>query len=448
MHRHAQGEAMPFAWKCARKCQKKVLRIIGIAALGVIGRASVDAAPFHGCTFYQPRLVGAAFAGGSPWSGCADFSAARGRAGCTKTKGPCPACVTYAGDHLQLWLPDYLIEVTEHFGRSVFADAPDGAVLKTHIKRGELNWISSLPVPTTRQFSRGINSTSARQNLWHARILTVPYGSLATTFSPLASSIGSGMPTCYTALSEFFPGQWNTNLADGPFAAAWAPIGVPLCLLPFGATSMAALDAAKGTLTALSGMSTGTSTGGDTTCANPVSTKEASAKNLNPGSDALAPLTKGPGEIARTLCMGSWGNLLPRTGWISSEDPTMAALQASYRFQSAAADFHSNGEVRMRDDDKWQIVWPPVTPPTCFRPGEQIGLTVLPKLEDPISKGKDEATASSPKRGQFYLIAVWRKRTTCEEPFETVGGWSAAHKLHLAKNQAACAAFASPGGVP
>jgi hypothetical protein len=409
-----------------------------------------SATPFHGCTFYSPRLVTGSFAGGAPRSGCAEFSVVRGRSGCTKVKGLCPACVTYAGDHLEMWLPDYFIEVTEHFGRSVFAEGGDGAVLKKHLAAGEAYWRSTLGVPTTRGLSRGMNSASSRESFWHARILTVPYGAAATTFSPLSASIGRGLPGCFSGLSEFLPAQWNTNLADAPYAAAWAPVGVPLCLLPAGATAMAGLDAARNAASRIgaSGSAGAGGVGGDFACANPVSAKEALAKNANPGSDALAPLTLGPAEIARKLCMGSWGNLLPRTGWIVSEDPTMAALMAAYRFQSAAADLHLNGEVRMRADDKWQVVWPPVVPQTCFRPGEPFGLTTFPKLEAPDAKATEELKTGSIKKGQFYLVAVWRRRSTCEEPLETVGGWSAAHQVNLAKNTAGCAAVNASGGHP
>ena len=60
--------------------------------------------PFNGCTFYRPRLVVQSFAAGTPYGGCAEFSAVLGPSGCRKVKGVCPACVTYSGDHLRMWL--------------------------------------------------------------------------------------------------------------------------------------------------------------------------------------------------------------------------------------------------------------------------------------------------------------------------------------------------------
>ena len=91
-----------------------------LAALAATSHAA-EAVPFHGCTFYKPRLTLPSFAGGTPWAGCASFSAVTGRNACRKVKGICPFCVTYAGDDVQMWLPDYYIEVTRHLGRSAFA---------------------------------------------------------------------------------------------------------------------------------------------------------------------------------------------------------------------------------------------------------------------------------------------------------------------------------------
>jgi hypothetical protein len=50
------------------------------------------------------------------------------------------------------------------------------------------------------------------------------------------------------------------------------------------------------------------------------------------------------------------------------------------------------------------------------------------------------------ERKGTYVIAVWRKRETCEEPFETIGGWSAAYQLHLKKNAALCSVLHTQGG--
>ena len=82
--------------------------------------------PLNGCTFYKPRLV-------PEFGRCGQFSAVRGRSGCRKVKGICPACVTYPGDDVQMWLPDYFIEVTRHIGRSMFAENFDGVALAAQL---------------------------------------------------------------------------------------------------------------------------------------------------------------------------------------------------------------------------------------------------------------------------------------------------------------------------
>lgn len=94
--------------------------------------------PINACTNYKPRLI-------SFFDSCAEFSAITGRNGCTKTKGVCPACVTYPGDHLQMWLPDYFVEVTPHIGRSVFAENAAGSALNLHLKAAMAWWNKDAP---------------------------------------------------------------------------------------------------------------------------------------------------------------------------------------------------------------------------------------------------------------------------------------------------------------
>jgi len=102
--------------------------------------ASPLLSPFHGCTFYKARLALQSYAGGQPFLGCANFSTVNGRNGCTKTKGVCPFCVVYSGDDVQMWVPDYFIEVTKHVGRSVFAEAVDVPSLKLHLQLASKWW--------------------------------------------------------------------------------------------------------------------------------------------------------------------------------------------------------------------------------------------------------------------------------------------------------------------
>lgn len=391
--------------------------------------------PFNGCTFYKPRLAFESFANATDFGGCANFSAILGRNGCKKTKGPCPACVVYPGDNVQIWLPDYFIEVTKHVGRSVFAESIDGKALAQHLKLASSWWSSHTFGGSNPLLSNGTSSDSARESFWHARILTVPYGSLVSNYPPLGASKGVGLPFCYSAISEYLPDQWNYNLSDGPYAVAWASVGGPLCLTSLGAAASGAIAEAKSKIGGI-----GRFPGVPMTsfqCATPVGAQEGLAKNTLPSSDTMSPITSG--DITK-LCMGSWGNLVPRTGWIASEDPHMSAMLAAYKFMSIAGDFNLNSELKLRNDDKWQIVYPPRIGGRCFIPGSPLK-DFPPAADDPLSRTVDELDPTSSLKNQTYIIAVWRKRESCEEPLQYVQGWSASYKANYYKNLGICQAM-------
>ena len=61
--------------------------------------------PLHACTPYSTRLK-------SEFDSCTEFSVEYGRSNCTITKGECPECIVYPGDHFRMWLPDYFVEVS------------------------------------------------------------------------------------------------------------------------------------------------------------------------------------------------------------------------------------------------------------------------------------------------------------------------------------------------
>jgi hypothetical protein len=401
-------------------------------------------APFNACTAYAPPFVLQSFAGGAPFAGCAAWSAVRGRNGCIKTKGPCPACIHYPGDHLQMWLPEYFIEVTTAPGESAFALSADGALLASHLKTGFSYWKVRTKAPPIPKSDRSMSDALSQSNMWHARVLVMPYANLMGSFYPLPSVEGTEAPTCFAGLSEFLPDQWNFNLVDVAYAAAWAPVGIPLCTLPEGASLMGGLEAVKGAVSKVGG---GGNFGGGAgeVCARPVAVAEGLAKNLRPTSDALAPLTSGPTELSSKLCMGSWGNLLPRTGWAVTADPLVSALQAAYRFTSLAADMNLNDRWKLLADDKWQVVFPTNLPASCFKPGVPFASLLPAPIENPKQRGLHDLNPVSVRKGT-YVIAVWRRRSTCEEPLETVGGWSTSHKVNLTKNAAACSAVNAQGG--
>ena len=423
-----------------------VFCVFSIASMPGGARAAIVSpfvSPFNACTFTAPPFALQSFAGGTPLAGCASWSAIRGRNGCVKTKGPCPLCVTYLGDHLQMWLPEFFIEVTTAPGESLFTLSGDGALLSKHLALG-MSWWKTSTKSVVPLASRSMPDVMSQSTLWHARILVMPYANMMGSFYPLPGVSGTEAPTCYAGLSEFIPSQWTYNLADVPYALAWAPLGAGLCNMPAGATVMGGLEAAKG---AVGSVSAGKSFEGGSgeVCARPISVAEAQTKNIRPSSDALAPLTMGPAEISSKLCMGSWGNLLPRTGWAVTADPFLSAMQSAYRFTSAAADFNLNDNWKLQDSDKWQVVFPMSAPATCFKPGAPFPFLAPAPLENGAQRLSHELSVLSQRKGT-YVIAVWRKRETCEEPLETVGGWSAAHKVHLGKNAGICAGFNAQGG--
>lgn len=389
--------------------------------------------PFNGCTFYKPRLALESFAGATEFGGCASFSAVLGRNGCTKVKGICPACVTYQGDHLQMWLPDYFIEVTKHTGRSVFAESFDSKILAFHLGLATKWWSAATKSIVNPVVSNGSQSDFERESFWQARILTVPYGSIASNYYPLSPAKGNGLPFCFSAISEFMPAQWSYNLSDSPYALALAPIGAPLCLSIAGSAAVGAVSEAKANLGAVAG-GAGFVPNNPAQCANPVGAKEGLAKNAFPSSDVFTPFKTG--DLTK-LCMGSWGNLIPRTGWIATEDPHMSAMLAAYKFMSLAGDFHLNSDLKLKNDDKWQIVYPPRLGGKCFTPGSPLK-DFPPAAEDFISQITDEIDPSSALKNHTYIIAVWRKRESCEEPLQYIRGWSASYKANYAKNLIIC----------
>ena len=378
--------------------------------------------PIHGCTFFSSALV-------SDYNSCAEFSAVLGRNGCRKSKGP----INYPGDDVEMWLPDYFIEVTKHVGRSIFAQSLDGRALAGQLALASSWWASSSG-PISPLASNGSESPSGGDNFWHVRLLTVPYGSTFNNYPPLAASIGTGLPLCYGGISEFYPGQWNYNLGDSPYAAAWSAVGIPACHTLAGATaSSLGQDAARRLKQITANLGSLPSFAVDVTCAAPVGAKEALFKNALPTSDAMTPLAN-----PLRLCIGSWGNLLPRTGWILTEDLKLSALMAAYKFQSLVSDLHLNPGLRPRADDKWQIVYPTQTPSGCFRPGS---LLQTPRSDDVTTRTKDEAEAGGIRKHHTYVIAVWRKRHSCEEPLESIGGWSSSFNANFGKNRVACQAM-------
>lgn len=405
---------------------KNLLVCFGFVATQALANFSL---PLNACTSYSPRLI-------STFGTCADFTVTRAKNGCMKVKGVCPACVTYQGDLLEMWLPEFMVEVSPHIGRSIFAESTAGAALKLHLTAAKAWWDKSFP--STPLTASGSLSQNSHSSTWHARILPVPFGAAVNTYPPLRSSAGVGVPVCYSSLSELMPNQWKYGQADLPIALAQSFLTVPQCYLPLGAAASALAQGAlayapspSGIISSVTGVDIGGFPNG---CARPIFDKEAVAKSLSPSSDAWSMSKR---------CIGTLGALIPRTGEIASDEPFKAALTAGVKFASATSDFFGDSKTGGWElSDKWQLIYPPSLHNYCFRPGQASQILEMPfgVNEDGITRASDNAKmngALANSKSGSYVFLVWRKRETCQEPLGSI--WKADYELQKAKNMAICA---------
>ena len=161
--------------------------------------------PLSSCTFYKPNLLAQTFTNGAPRMGCAEFSAVLGRHGCKKVKGTCPLCVRYPGDHLQMWLPDYFIEVTKHVGKSIFTSLPTGPLLSKQLSIAQAWTDQALVAPSSGLVSNGAHFTSGSSSFWHARIITAPYGVEVNNDPPQKHLQGQVFLTAFRRFQNFIP---------------------------------------------------------------------------------------------------------------------------------------------------------------------------------------------------------------------------------------------------
>ena len=58
--------------------------------------------------------------------------------------------------------------------------------------------------------------------------------------------------------------------------------------------------------------------------------------------------------------------------------------------------------------------------------------------DDPLSRAKDELGFDQALKDHTYIIAVWRRRESCEEPLSQIDGWGKIYKSNFEKNKAVC----------
>ena len=371
------------------------------------------AVPFHGCTFYKPRFIPYSWPGGQG-TGCADFQSVYGA--CTIVHCGFWGCISYAGNKVTGYVPDYYIEVTKKIGRSAFAESIDGAALNSQLQLSEKYWDLNYPPVAPIVGQNGTSQTiedvkAPYQHLSYARMINVPYSDPLWRFQGLDAPKGSSIPTCFQGISEFDPTTWNDDPVrnpDFPIATALSSISAAVCLSAAGSMSQGAIASARTLIDSLP-IPSGSRIGIENqsfgpNCAMPVPSWYGGAQSIKTASAFLSDPTK--------LCMGYMGALLPRTGKISSSDNWTASLESAYRMASLTNDHFTNGGGI--GPDKWQIVWPRVAAPYCFAPG---GLdtphegtdTSLKTVADefPAAQGLDD-----------MVVAVWRKRESCLEPYD------------------------------
>lgn len=368
-----------------------LLLVTGLGGLGAAGPA--PAAPFDGCTLLQDRLVASSWPGGLG-TGCASFAVLP--SACIYVT---PLGQSSTGDLVTGRLPESFLEVTPHFGTSIFALAADGGALRAALQTATQQWRAvrhGLPdVPGSRN-GQTESETSVGHTMWHARALPIPYGQRVWSFPSFgADGGGEGAPTCFQALSEQAPKTWANTPGHPESAvvrlhAAFAAA----CHLPRPLVSNGLPPAPVPSW--LGAFEPGPR------CAAPDVLPDAA---LQARLVAKAPTTK--------VCAGRLGPHLPRTGLVTYADPWLSANLAAYRVATLGEDHFDSGPG-VRGEDRWQLVWPPTLTPLgsrCFKPGapppEPVHRALPPTSDGPVRPGPTTQGAAS------YVFAVWRAFARC-----------------------------------
>ena len=266
------------------------------------------------------------------------------------------------------------------------------------------------PMITNPLVSNGKTPPQRDLNTWYARMLPIPYASLVTsgtgmgTFSPYGSMRGNktAVPGCYDGISEFDPGEWVWGGDDTLLASSYALLATPACMVGGGIPAAAFYEAsstAKGEAMSQVGSLkipdfNPSSLGAE--CDRPRAPNEGLVRNFQGGADAIDP---------SKMCMGSLGPLLPRSGKITGTDRYRTAEIAAIKFMSMLGDSTGNFQFHLQGEDKFQLIYPKSTMPTCFNPGGIIEFSRYLAMEERTA-GQD-----------VYVFAVWRRNDTCLNPY-------------------------------
>lgn len=420
----------------------------GMLWLWTMGLAS--GSPLHGCTFHKARLTVPSWPGGLN-TGCANFQVEP--LSCTKTIVVPPGItVNYPGDVISGRLPAYFIEVTPYKGFSIFAQDPDGLILKGQLELAEQYWTNTLaslnPLAAASTLipfgGKGYQQDEAGNNggFLFARTIKVPYAGLAWSFPSVGAASGSVFPSCFDGISEFTPHTWADVLGHGEtmMTLAQEPLASRLCHTQSAGVLLPEV---------LVG------TPWDTVrnvCAFPTTPALVAASVLKPTSEAMEAVLN-----PRKVCAGRFGSHLPRTGRTHTSSEWDAAQTVAYRMATLSEDHWQSGPG-IEPGDRWQLVWPPTASPggsACYRPGSMRleELLLNGPLEMPETPGTDGPLrpggpiAGYVEGGSPYVFAVWRRFERCGEPGQ--GALFAADMAALQPvREAACVGMNATDGMP
>lgn len=359
--------------------------------------------PFDGCTFYTSRLAPFAWPEpGEEGSGCANYKIEEGA--CTKTKMVAGAPVSYPGDRVSGRSPEYLIEVTPHFGRSVFAESSDGGALQRQLDRAAEFWKSEKGMSGfSDMLFGGTNRASVRDGeesvLLHARVVRTPFGVTSWAW-PQIGVVAAGapaVPTCFLGLSEHSPAVWSDVPGHAEESLALLFNGMNVCNVPGLAQLNNRIDPPG--LRPFE------------PCSRGVRRSAVRIGNALPDSEVVDAFVN-----PMLSCAGRHGPLFPRSGWVTTgNDELSNAEKVGYKFASLARDHFTSGPG-VEAGDRWQIVWPPagnLEQARCFVPGAE---RPLAEISRSVSLPMVPMTDGPGRENGSVVIAVWRKWSKCVEP--------------------------------
>lgn len=420
--------------------------------------------PLDGCTFWrQPLIRLGAWPSASKFTGCADYQVFD--SACVKTKVVGNTVVTYQGDIVRGRSPEYFIEVTPHFGESVFAHAEDAVSLQTQLSAAKEYWEATLDAAPLDEINGGASSdlhshSEHASNFYHGRVITMPRplisaildpsGSVSTPWGWATISVGAAnsipTPACFTALSEFTPNVWvdKEPHPEQLLAGLYNPWLAPVCdraEVAFAPAAVAVLMPSAAVAADAPTPDLGEVIPNEPICATPASNERVYAGLMNPSSDGANPFLN-----VATACAGRLGPLFPRTGWSRLTNESDNAQLIAMRIASIAKD-HFQSQPGLEPDDRFQLVWPLAADMQCFIPG-QVNISELsPMKYVPNGRGTDGAEMEL-QLGQdssgSYVFALWRRWSKCVEPGQGAV-WEGEMQASYELRKAICAAVPKGG---